>query len=126
MFLLESAEEVAEQTGRLLLLREQRQAELEAEKTVADAAALATAAEQLQGVAGVAVEGLPQPELNDVYLPAGEHEGWPRFESGQGKHLYRDIEYGDWCLGEAFDPDAKAPDACISGCFHYCLYYGWP
>ena len=44
------------------------------------ASALAAATEQLQGVAGVAVEGLPQPELNGVYLPAGE---WTHLWSGE-------------------------------------------
>eukprot|EP01045_Picozoa_sp_COSAG04_P035951 COSAG04_NODE_8529_length_961_cov_2.213457_1_plen_306_part_01 len=96
---------------------EQRQAEREAEaaafaeQQAAEEVALAAATEQLQGVAGVAVEGLPQPELNDVYLP-GEHERWPRFESGQGKHLYRS-SVRNWVLHDTFDPEESAVDACI-------------
>eukprot|EP01045_Picozoa_sp_COSAG04_P022624 COSAG04_NODE_2583_length_3896_cov_90.326574_2_plen_556_part_00 len=113
MTLLRSAEEVAEHTERLQLVHEQLQAELDAEKAAAEAAALAAATEQLQGVAGVAVEGLPHPELNDVYLPAGELEGWPRFESGQGKHLYRGIADCGWYFREVFDASAKNPKAWI-------------
>ena len=64
----------------------------------------AAAVEQLQGVAGVVVEGLPRQELNGIYLPADDHEGWPRFESGQGNHLYRHTS-GRWFLNTAFTPD---------------------
>ena len=76
---------------------------------------LFAATEQLQGVAGIAVEGLPQLELNDVYLPAGDHEGWPRFESGQGKHLYRFVKDGEWYLWDKLDQDSdEVPSAYIS------------
>ena len=54
------------------------------------------------------VEGLPQPELNDIYLPAGEHKGWPRFESGQGKHLFRSMHWRKWCLGSKMDAAGKS------------------
>ena len=64
------------------------------------AAVLAAAINQLHGIAGVAIEGLPLPEYNSVYLPAGSHEGWPRFEGGEGTHLFRHVEYAhsfvDW------------------------------
>ena len=67
--------------------------------------------EQLQGVAGVAVEGLPQPELNDVYLPAGDHEGWPRFErafEARVFHLFYHAGHRAWFLRTAFTPDDDA------------------
>ena len=48
---------------------------------------------------------MPKAEFNSVYLPAGEQEGWLRFESAEGKHLYRDISHGEWCLHDRFNPE---------------------
>eukprot|EP01045_Picozoa_sp_COSAG04_P010135 COSAG04_NODE_612_length_11991_cov_17.359569_3_plen_646_part_00 len=68
---------------------------------------LAVATRQLGGVAGVAVEGMPQPDFNGVYLPAGDHEGWPRFESAEGKHLFRSLLRDRWYIAPTFDRDGK-------------------
>ena len=70
-------------------------------------AALAAATEQLADVAGVTLEGHPSPQYNSLYLPAGEHEGWPRFESAEGKHLYRHIEGEKWFVAAKFEPDTR-------------------
>ena len=51
-------------------------------------------------VIAVSVEGLvSKPDYNSVYLPAGEsRQGWPRFESAEGKNLFRAVEHGLWML----------------------------
>eukprot|EP01045_Picozoa_sp_COSAG04_P005032 COSAG04_NODE_227_length_19396_cov_29.887547_13_plen_1562_part_00 len=104
------AKEGAAQTGERKRKRreerrwlEERKRDNERKKQQKRAAALAAATEQLQDVAGVAVEGLPQPKLNDVYLPAGDHEGWPRFESGQGKRLYYTPAKRRWRVSTKLD-----------------------
>ena len=73
----------------------------------AGGSACTAARQQLAGVAGVMIEGVPKVEFNSVYLPAGEHEGWLRFESADGKHLHRQIEQREWQLADGFDPSAK-------------------
>ena len=54
------------------------------------------AMQQLSDVRAVYVEGMPQPKFNAVYRFAGEHDGWCRFESNQGTHLFRFIPDGEW------------------------------
>lgn len=52
-------------------------------------------------VVGVCVEGLISlPDYNDVYFPVDEsrHQGWPRFVSAGGKHLFRAVERELWML----------------------------
>lgn len=55
----------------------------------------------------------PQSELNDVYLAAGEHEGWPRFESGQGMYLYYRTGSKRWFINVKFTPHQDGCQACI-------------
>ena len=43
--------------------------------------------------------------FDGVYRLAGEHEGWPRFESAAGNHLYRCVPKGVWSLNTKCDPD---------------------
>ena len=100
-----------EQAERLRLVRERLQATMNAEQQAVEAVALAAATRQLKDVAGAAVVGMPQLEFNDVYLPAGDHEGWPRFESPQGKHLYFLLEFSTWVLRDTFDPNAAGAPA---------------
>ena len=84
---------------------EQQRADLEAAAT----AACNAAREHLADAAGVAIEGMPQAEYNAVYLPAGEHKSWSRFESADGKHLYRQIERQFWEIRDTFEPDPRGP-----------------
>ena len=47
--------------------------------------------------------------LNGVYLQRAvdsRHEGWPRFESPDGMHLFRYIRENRWFLRDTFDPDS--------------------
>ena len=75
-------------------------AEVSDSEPLAEQTACNAAKEQLTDVAGVTIEGMPQAEFNSVYLPVGEHEGWVRFESAEGKHLYRLIDL-DWRCGRS-------------------------
>ena len=91
---------------------EQSRAEAERVEQVAEQAACNAAREQLADVAGVTVEGMLAAEYTAVYLPAGDHKGWQRFESVGGKHLYRDNSEREWYLHERFDPEGdEDPDA---------------
>ena len=86
----------------------------------------ARAAAQVQlgessSVVAVCVEGLlSMPDFNGVYLavlPVGGsphqdnassgQQAWPRFESAEGKHLFRQVEHGLWMLRDEYDPDAE-------------------
>lgn len=58
---------------------------------------------QLSEYKAVHVEGMPQ-AYNGMYVLAGEHQGWPRFENSVGKHLYRSIDFATWMLRDTFDP----------------------
>ena len=50
-----------------------------------------------------------------MYRLAGEHEGWPRFESAAGNYLYRIVASGKWCLHKKIDlADAHGPNACVT------------
>ena len=49
---------------------------------------------------------MPQAEYNAVYLPAGDLNGWLRFESLDGKHLYRLVDLEMWSIRDTFDPAA--------------------
>ena len=89
--------------------RRRRKAEAEAAKR----ATCAAAKEQLAGAAGVAIDGVPDVVFNSVYLPAGEHEGWLRFESAEKKHLFRCVRDSAWYLLDRFDPDSSAPKAYV-------------
>eukprot|EP01050_Picozoa_sp_SAG11_P042482 SAG11_NODE_19594_length_463_cov_1.090659_1_plen_108_part_01 len=65
-----------------------------------DAAAKAAARAQLAEMAGVSIEGIRTlPEYNDVYIrcPVG-HDGWPHFQTKQGKHLYYCTSKPSWYL----------------------------
>ena len=88
---------------------------LRAEKEAAEAAARSAAAEQLGGVAGVAIEGLPEAKLNSVYLSAGEHEGWPRCVSAAGTHLYYYRPYQMWFVSPQFAPSSDTRAASVAG-----------
>jgi hypothetical protein len=81
-------------------LRQQR-ARLAAEVAKRQEAAKAAAVQQLKGKA-VEVCGMPQAEFNGVYIVAGDHEGYPRFENAQGKHLYHSIDNWQWRLNHEF------------------------
>ena len=85
--------------------REQQRAEGEAAKH----AACNAAKEQLADAAGVTVEGMPKAEYNAVYLPVGDHKGWLRFESAEGKHLYRHLSHEQCLLHHSFEPHSKGP-----------------
>ena len=58
------------------------------------------AAGQLGSVAGVSIEGMTGgTSLIGVYLPEGEHKGWPHFATSSGhRHLYRQIDRENWFL----------------------------
>ena len=58
------------------------------------------AAGQLGDVAGVSIEGMTGgTSLIGVYLPEGEHKGWPHFATSSGdRHLYRQIDRENWFL----------------------------
>ena len=73
---------------------------------------LQAAKAQLGEALGVAVAGLPvqRNEYNSVYRVAGKHEGWPRFESAEGKHLFRHVAGGEWMLASRFPPAAGQAD----------------
>ena len=76
--------------------------------------ALEAAVAQLSGVAGVKLKGLPVREFNGIYKPAGEHEGWPRFENDSGKHLFRFVADGEWYLEDDFVPESTTPQAYVA------------
>ena len=76
--------------------------------------ALEAAVAQLSGVAGVKLKGLPVREFNGIYKPAGEHEGWPRFENAEGKHLFRFVADGEWYLEDDFVPESTTPQAYVA------------
>ena len=90
------------------------------ERVVEMDASLATPAvvqRQLEGRAAVSVRGVrcDDGDFDGVYRPAGEHEGWPRFESAAGHHLYRFAPEGVWCLSDEFDPAKAGLDArCVT------------
>ena len=86
-------------------------ADLKAAKEAAEAAACTAAKEQLADAAGATVEGMPKAEYNAVYLWIGDHDGCLRFESPEGKHLYRQIERREWQLADRFDSDAEYTQA---------------
>ena len=52
--------------------------------------------------AAFAVEGHPIAAFNGAYRRRGQHEGWPRFENEQGRHLFRYQSHERWHLGAAF------------------------
>ena len=56
--------------------------------------------------AAFAVEGHPIAAFNGTYRPRGQHEGWPRFENGQGRHLFRYRPSERWLLRDAFTPES--------------------
>jgi len=58
--------------------------------------------------AAFAVEGHPDAAFNGTYRPRGQHEGWPRFENEQGKHLFRYRPDEEWYLSDAFTPESNA------------------
>ena len=103
--LLQSTDEMASERQQLLQWRK-------------DVVEQAAAKQQLMGVTGVAVEGLTTSlEFNSVYLLANhdewsttrvvewssDREGWPRFESAEGKHLFRSSLRNRWSLASQFD-----------------------
>ena len=57
---------------------------------------------------GISIENVPQFEYNSVYLPAGEANGWPRFVSAEGMHLFHHASDPEWCLLDKFRPDTYA------------------
>jgi hypothetical protein len=66
----------------------------------------AAARAQLAEMAGVSIEGIRTlPEYNDVYIrcPVG-HDGWPHFQTKQGKHLYYCTSKPSWYLNHKFTP----------------------
>lgn len=91
------------------------------------ATAKVAACKQLENVQAVCLAGsLSQSELNGVYVPAGMHEGWPRFErqvanvSGTAEpflctsyHLYYHAPYRMWFLNDAFRPSSDGRLGCI-------------
>lgn len=107
MTLLAAEAEVEAAAERLREARGTQLAEQKAAKEAAEQAACTAAREQLAGVAGVIVEGIPQAEYNAIYLSVEEHEGWLRFESPEGQHMYRQIEQREWQLADRFYPDAE-------------------
>lgn len=71
-------------------------------------AARAAAQAQLgeaSSIAAICVEGLLSlPDYNGVFFPrTAREQGWPRFESAEGKHLFRNVEHGLWMLRYAVD-----------------------
>ena len=48
-------------------------------------------AAQAASLLALGVRGHPNPNYDNAFKPAGEHEGWPRYESAEGLHLYRHI-----------------------------------
>ena len=100
--LLTAEVEFAQQTEQVRLHRAQQQA-----------AAKAAAHAQLANIRAVCVDGESLPQYNDVYLHAGEHEGWVHFESEQGMHLYRSIAKRRWYLMSEFIPDSNSRDAYV-------------
>ena len=56
--------------------------------------------------AAFAVEGHPIAAINGTYRPRGQHEGWPRFENEQGRHLFRYRPDEEWHLSTAFTPES--------------------
>ena len=64
--------------------------------------------------AAFAVEGHPIAACNGTYRPRGQHEGWPRFEKEQGRHLFRCRPYERWHLSTAFTPESTASHGCIA------------
>ena len=56
--------------------------------------------------AAFALEGHPWADCNGTYRPRGQHEGWPRFENEQGRHLYRRRPRERWFLARAFTPES--------------------
>ena len=89
------------QLARLAALPEKKRLE---KQTAKEAAQI-----QLAELAGLAVEGVPQQDHNGVYLPVGVHDGWTRFESAEGKHLFR--ASGEWVMLGRFDLDHAAGSA---------------
>ena len=83
--------------------------QLESEREKQAAVAKINAQEQLLGVSGITIVGWS--EYAGAYRSCGEHEGWPRFQTSDGKHLFRCIPDGEWYLMDTFDPDAQAPAA---------------
>ena len=85
-----------------------------------EAAALAAIDVQMQGVAAVAIEGVPEESClgegyNDVYLSAGRHAGWLRFASEAGKHLYYYSVFGAWFLHSDYTSAGQGVAAVDSG-----------
>jgi len=70
-----------------------------------------TAQQQLADAKAVCVEGMPWPGWSGVYVAAGENDGWPRFESDEGKHLGYSKHWGKWVLARAFDPAGRRRQA---------------
>lgn len=69
-------------------------------------AAKAAAHEQLAHVQAVCVDGLrSQPEYNGMYRKVGEHDGWYRFASHEGMHLFRYVDDEEWYLDDVFAPN---------------------
>ena len=74
---------------------------------------------QLEEAVAVVVEGLPEIECNGVYMAVSKPSqvfnsdvewAWMRFQSAEGKHLWRHIPTGEWRLGHAFgNPDEVDP-----------------
>ena len=69
------------------------------------------AQQQLADAKAVCVEGMPWPGWSGVYVAAGENDGWPRFESDEGKHLGYSKHWGKWVLARAFDPAGRSRQA---------------
>ena len=107
--LLTTPAEAETAAGRLREAQERQLADEKAEKE----AACCSAREQLADVAGIVIEGMPDAKYNSVYLPAGEHEGWLRFESAACTHLFRCVRDSEWYLMATFDPHSDAPAAYV-------------
>lgn len=83
-----------------------------ARRRASEAAALAAADDQLEGVAAVTVDGVPKQsclgeKYNDVYLSAGRHAGWLHFASESGKHLYYYSVFGAWLLHSDYTSEGR-------------------
>ena len=118
-------------------LATQREAEAEAaailaEKAAAEALLLAASQRQLAGVAAVRIDGIQVREYrnyNTVFSAAGEHDGWPRFQSAEGGsrasppstpgppeiyYLYYLRAGNKWVLNNSFTPDRDTAIAFVS------------
>jgi hypothetical protein len=70
---------------------------------------------QLADARAVTIDGvLSWPDYNAVYVRVDVmHEGWVRFASAEGKHLYRQVELRQWVLSDKFSPPGGGDVASI-------------